>query len=337
MLRDISNKTDTMVMCYQINNLEKTDNKDLWPELHYSNYVPKDSNEESCTFEDIVGQCEGEKALACLKADVDNMGLFFSEGFKDSENKSTLSISRMVSASRMVNWFFAGYLPKLLSKESQYKFIYTLFAGGDDLCLIGPWDKIISCAVGIQKEFTRYTGNTPGLSLSAGIELFKPGTPVSHAVENAESALNISKSPHNGKNKITLFGETMNWDEDLPAQLSFAENWDRFIKETANEQGENRNAMLYRFLQYHKEYRNAPENSIEKFKHRFRFVYDISRNLSPKKKDIKDWRLEKPFKDLLVTITPNMDELPTFRYLPVGLTIAAYKKRSNKLTIKEIK
>lgn len=309
-----------------------TSNQQIFPELHYSNYLPKHETGEPLTFEEIAEKrSKGLQALACLKADVDNMGLFFSEGFRDSNGKSTLSVSRVASVSRMVNWFFAGYLPDLLKNDEKFQYIYTLFAGGDDLCLIGPWDIIIECALMVRKEFARYTGKTPCMTLSAGVELFKPATPVSHAVENAEELLELSKDPSKGKNKITLFKETMSWDEELPAQITFAKDWEKFINETSDDKSINRNAMLYRFLRYHDEYRQAPENSMEKLKHRFRFVYDISRNLAPKNGE-KDWRNEKPFTDLLITKTPNMEESLLFKYLPVGIAISAYKTRSKKET-----
>lgn len=311
-------------------------NQHVLPELHYSNYIPKHESGEPLTFEEMSEQSKGLPALACLKADVDNMGLFFSEGFRDSNKKSTLSVSRVASVSRMVNWFFAGYLPELLKKDENYRYIYTLFAGGDDLCLIGPWNKTIDCSIKIREEFARYTGDTPCMTLSAGIELFKPATPVSHAVENAEELLELSKDPSKGKNKITLFKETMSWDEELPAQIKFAKDWEKFVNETSEDKSINRNAMLYRFLRYHKDYRETPENSMEKLKHRFRFVYDISRNLAPRKKGEKDWRNEPPFRGLLVLyidkegnerITTEIDESPLFKFLPVGITIAAYWNR----------
>jgi len=320
--------SDVLTLC-KLN--VSTSNKQVLPELHYSNYLPKNEDSEPFTFEEIAEKSKGLQALACLKADVDNMGLFFSEGFRDSNGKSTLSVSRVASVSRMVNWFFAGHLPELLKNDETFRYIYTLFAGGDDLCLIGPWDIIIECALKIRKEFARYTGKTPSMTLSAGVELFKPATPVSHAVENAEELLELSKDPSKGKNKITLFKETMSWDEELPAQMRFAEDWEKFVNETSEDKSINRNAMLYRFLRYHAEYRQAPENSMDKLKHRFRFVYDISRNLrAPREKGEKDWRNEKPFKDLLITKTRNMEETPLFKYLPVGIAISAYKNRSKK-------
>lgn len=319
---------------YKLN--ESSINQHVLPELHYSNYIPKNRDGEPLTFEEISEiKDEGLQALACLKADVDNMGLFFSEGFRDSNGKSTLSVSRVASVSRMVNWFFAGYLPELLKGNEKFRNVYTLFAGGDDLCLIGPWGIIIDCAIKIREEFARYTGYTPCMTLSAGIELFKPATPVSHAVENAEDLLELSKEPSKGKDKVTLFNETMSWDKDLTEQIEFAKEWDKFVKETSDDKNINRNAMLYRFLKYWEEYKKAPESSMDRLKHRFRFVYDINRNLAPKNEDKKDWRKERPFRDLLVLYvdkdgnqeTKKIDETPLFKFLRVGITIAAYKNR----------
>lgn len=338
--------------CYRINNYsgENVNEQGLWPVLHYACYVPDAERRENekedddgktrekriCkTFENIAKEGEGLGALAVLKADIDNMGWILNSGFRNENDKSLMSISRMVSFSRMVNWFFAGYMPWLINSESRYKNIYTLFAGGDDLCLIGRWDTMIDFTCKFHEEFKRYTGEN--LTLSASLELFKPGYPVSRAVDDAEEALKRSKN--NGKNCITLLGYTLNWEEELESQLEFAENWKKFIdiKENKDKKNANKHSMLYRFLNYHKEWVLSKKKGdmLGSMKHRFRFIYDINRNLSPSNDHEKDWRIEEPFRNLLITKTPDMEEKPVFKYLPVGITIAAYSKRSKDINYKE--
>ena len=329
--------------CFLINLHKKTAVETVetqFAELHYANYTPRvevqagdDGGETDLlvnkTFEAIAGEGQGLAALAVLKADLDNMGHLFSAGFIDKNGTSTLSISRMVSLSRMVNWFFAGYLPSFISSSGgKYENIYTLFAGGDDLCLIGRWDTMISLAAELQSEFCRYVGHSPAFTLSAGLELFKPRYPVVKAVADAEQMLERSKA-NQGKNSISVFGYTMKWKEEFESQVSFAEHWSCFSKETATEEAGTHSAMLYRFLSYHREWENALKqgNNLVLLKHRFRFLYDINRNLSVKSGYRKDWRMEKPFVDLLVTQTPKMEETSVFKFMPVGISVALYKIR----------
>jgi CRISPR-associated protein Csm1 len=331
---------------YRINlqDAKLKDNTICWPELHYANYVPRecedgsdDDNEtvllQCKSFENIAETASGLKALAVLKADVDNMGLVFSQGFNDKNGHSRLSVSRMVSMSRMLNWFFTGYLPLFIKRNTDYRNIYTLFAGGDDLCLIGPWNTMVDFAATIQKEFAKYTGNTPNITISAGLDLFKPSSPVVNAVEKAELVLEKAKQ-NEGKNSIALFGYVMKWNEEFECQLQFTKEWLGFIEyETQTANSSNRNAMLYRFLQYHQEWERAVlhNEQLRMLKHRFRFIYDINRNLAPKKNSTKDWRFMAPFKNLLATQTLDMEKQPLFKFLPVGITLAVYKKRETSI------
>lgn len=322
---------DELHSIYRINLHREKNSDKTWPELHYSSFYPEkeieDENEVNendlllCkTFEEMAKGAEGLNALAVLKADVDNMGMVFKYGLKKPDGKSLLTVSRMVSMSRMLNWFFAGYLPQYICKcendNDKYGNIYTLFAGGDDLCLIGPWNIMIDFADKIQREFTSFTGEAPCITLSAGIELFKPKYPVVHAVENAESNLEKSKS-NIGKNSVTVFGHTMKWKEEFESQLNFAFDWAKFVDSGKEEKNNDRSSILYRLLSYHNNYK---ENigKITALKHRFQIIYDISRNIDEK------WYSVEPFKTLLSTKVENTN---TFLFLPVGISIASYKKR----------
>ena len=93
---------------------------------------------------------KGFEALGILKADVDNLGTIFSFGIKNK------TISKVASLSRQLNYFFSLYLPYLLKNNKKYKNIYTVFAGGDDLFLIGPWNIIIDFSKELNEEFRLY-------------------------------------------------------------------------------------------------------------------------------------------------------------------------------------
>ncbi len=147
----------------------------------------------------------GTEALGVLKADVDNLGLIFSCGLRRK------SLSRLATLSRQMNSFFSIYLPFSMSKREEFKDIYTVFAGGDDLFLIGPWNRIIEFASFLNDEFRRYVCHNPQVTISAGMSLNKPGEPVKMISDFAEDAL--EKAKHGGRNAVTLFGETVKWDK----------------------------------------------------------------------------------------------------------------------------
>ena len=148
------------------------------------------------------GEYVGESFLGILKADVDNLGRFFIEGFHESE-----SISKIVSLSRMVDFFFIGWLQNILKEK--YSSVYTVFAGGDDLFLIGPFDKIIDLAGEMNRHLKEYVKNED-FHLSCGIYFVKPKIPVYQVTEQTESILEDAK--HQGKNRIGVFGRVVLWD-----------------------------------------------------------------------------------------------------------------------------
>jgi CRISPR-associated protein Csm1 len=176
----------------------------------------------------------GIEALGVLKADVDNLGIIMSCGIQENQ----FTISRLATMSRQMNQFFCLWLPWKLKTDANFQNIYTVFAGGDDLFLIGPWNRIMELAGVINEEFGRYTCGNPEIHLSAGITIEKPNTPVDALAERAEEAL--KKSKDNYRNSITVFSETMKWDEynrlsDVKDKLN---NW--------LDDGTIGNAMIYR-------------------------------------------------------------------------------------------
>jgi CRISPR-associated protein Csm1 len=110
----------------------------------------------------------------------------------------------------MLETFFAGYLQVKL--ESDFKDLYTIFSGGDDFFIVGPWNRTIDIVKETRKEFSRFTGDNPDFTFSAGIILTKPAEPISFCARMAEDKLKDSKLQE-GKDRITLFNQTISWDE----------------------------------------------------------------------------------------------------------------------------
>ncbi|MEJ5299602.1 MAG: type III-A CRISPR-associated protein Cas10/Csm1 [Thermodesulforhabdaceae bacterium] len=154
------------------------------------------------------GKLYGIDALGVLKADVDNLGAIFSCGFRGKR----FTMSRMATLSRVLNNFFALYLPYALRNEEKGAFcdVYTVFAGGDDLFLIGPWNKIRDLAIFIVGKFRTYVCENRMVYISAGITLHKPSTPMDVIAEETEEALGMAKA--SGRNRVTMFGHSVSWD-----------------------------------------------------------------------------------------------------------------------------
>jgi len=235
-----------------------------------SSYVAIEENGEILTFEELAKrsckECEkdGEKvgieAIMSLKADVDNMGLFI----RDEKNGITNSFATFNFFSRMIDYYFSVYVPYLMREK--YPNTYTIFAGGDDLFLIGAWDEIIELAKEVRKDFIKFVEGSP-LTLSAGFILTKPNKPINFIARLSEEALEHSKE-NEGKDSITIFNETMKWNDYLNDD-GLVEIIDLFNDNTT---------MLYRLLQFCDMSKNISknlENVMWKSKLRYIFARDV--------------------------------------------------------------
>jgi CRISPR-associated protein Csm1 len=233
----------------------------------------------------------GIDALGVLKADVDNLGLLMSCGMEPDR----FTPARLLTLSRQVNWYFALYLPHLLKVTPQFNDIYTVFAGGDDLFLIGPWNRVVELARVLHKTFAEYVCQNDKIHFSAGISLHKTHAPLDKLAHETEAA--IGKSKDEGRNRITLFNETADWDEFLLLQG---------IKDKLLEWRESKlinNAMLYRldeFIAMAEEAKLVLEQQeihieqMQCLKWRALFHYTAARNVgrdvkaeTPKQKELK--------------------------------------------------
>ncbi|MBE7471268.1 MAG: type III-A CRISPR-associated protein Cas10/Csm1 [Anaerolineae bacterium] len=216
-----------------------------WPlktapaQRYLANTAPQNIDGSGLEFEQIAIFSSGTPLLGILKADVDHLGLIFSLGLERP------TISRVAALSHIFDRFFSGYLNTLCRSVTwQWKerlaneektaleeratkagedgrpvkldqldsLFYTVYAGGDDLLIIGPWDQTIELASQLYTDFRAYTCQNPNITLSAGIALVKPHFPVQRFVELTKEALDASKQE---RNRITVFDQTAIWTDEL--------------------------------------------------------------------------------------------------------------------------
>lgn len=209
---------------------------------------------------------KGVDHLGVLKADVDYLGVILSKGVEN------LSVSRLSSISRMLNFFFTYNLNEII--KNNFKMIYTVYAGGDDLLLIGPWEELINFSIKLQNDFIEYVSKNKNITISAGISFFRPKTSVKFAVEEVER--NLEKSKNSGKDRLTIFGTTVEW-EKINKLVEFK---DFLAEEIKKEDSKINTSFLYRLLKYHNMFLDAEyKNRIEGLKFHSLASYDIRRNI----------------------------------------------------------
>ncbi len=209
----------------------------------------------------------GRKMLAILAADVDRLGRLFREGAG-----SRWSLARAAALSRMVDGYFSIRLPRVL--ESEWPDIYTVYAGGDDLLLLGPWQDMFEFAARLREDFASFSLENDAVTLSAAIALFDVKSPVSIAAREARNRLAKVKS--SGRNGISAIeNRPMPWDTYCRA-MENASKMNGLLQD-----GTLSTAALYRFLEMSDAVSRIAGQDARQEDHawRARLGYTLARNL----------------------------------------------------------
>ncbi len=278
------------------------------------------------------GDLEGQPMLAVLKADVDRLGAIFGFGLADR------TLGRVAALSRMMDFFFTGYLNHLLATE--FPNIYMVYAGGDDLLLVGPWIDVVRLAPALQKAFTRWTGMNPNITLSAGIELMKMNHPIRRTVAAAEERLEGAKE--GGRDRISLLGSVLEWPSYSQA-LETAQQIGKLLEDRTVGQ-----TFVYRMLEFDRQRQRAEpvangpaaahleraglrENKLdlEAAGWRSRWGYQLRRNVIDRK-DLPEERKQKIVRLLSSLLGLNGVERTSAPPIParVAISVALYNHRS---------
>lgn len=179
---------------------------------------------EPWDFEDYAENAEGIERLGVLRMDVDNLGLIFIQGLRFPERtkdgwgdvvahnhhvarKSMASISRMAMLSRQLNHFFSAYVTRLLD-EKDFNQCQVIYAGGDDLFIIGSWHQLPGLAKAIRGEFKAFCCENPDFSISGGLILQRGKYPIYKGAQLAGIA------EKNGKEIRKSWGQASRFEKD---------------------------------------------------------------------------------------------------------------------------
>lgn len=149
----------------------------------------------------------GDSYLGVLRMDVDGLGKRFITGFDSIKDYKSFS-------KRLVD-FFENEIKKIRLEHEYKDFINVIYAGGDDLFIVGRWDKTIAMAKRIHDEVEKQF-KSDGISISGGVAVVKPKFPIAKAAELAGKAEDAAKQFNNGKkNAFYFLGKTVSWDNEF--------------------------------------------------------------------------------------------------------------------------
>ena len=241
-----------------------------------------------------AGAWVGVRALGVLKGDVDNLGEMFRIGLGNPTFAKTAALSRQF------NGFFAIYLPWLLSRE--FPNTYTVFAGGYDFFLIGPWRTTQRLAARMQEEFSKYAAANKDIHFSAGIATQKVGAPIAALAELSELALEAAKGQQ-GKNAVSCFDETLPW-KDWAALEEALHYLDKLKVEEELSSG-----YVYRLLRFVDMCAKEKDGSSEAAIWRAQFKYATRRYIVDKRKDLGEPARQELFARLAREIGGAIEQL----------------------------
>ena len=171
------------------------------------------------TFNKMGG--EGDfKRIAVLRMDVDNLGKAFISGFANGSK----TFSRYSALSRNLDFFFKGYINEIWREDTYRNNSIIIYAGGDDLFIVGKWDAIFDLAERIYKDFREWSCNNPKLTLSGGISIIDEKYPIMKGAEEAGKAEDQAKNYKFGnaeKNALSIFNTAVSWQFDLPLIVGY--------------------------------------------------------------------------------------------------------------------
>jgi len=280
----------------------------------------------------VDGEYCGRAMLACLKADVDRLGLLFSRGYGED-----LSFARLASLSRFMDLFFKGYLThQFEAPDSPYRLVYTVFAGGDDLMLIGPWHVMFRLASDVRAWLDAFTGGNPSLTLSAGLVLVHPRTPPSQMARAGEEALDSAKNA--GRNRITVLGRVLTW-EQFEQGLEHGRRLDAMLCRRGDDRsGVTLNtAFVYRLLQHARsaervgrKERAGERIPVADLTWRSHYAYDLHRNVERRLPDSPTAGQQEDLQ-WLQTVLPLSVRQKSVAPVILGATYALYLNRGGSL------
>lgn len=253
------------------------------------------------TFEDLAMGVESFVRLGFLRMDVDDLGRTLGE----VSNAKSSSLARIGTFSRSLDYFFKGYLNYLWQNDPDYsQYSQIIYAGGDDLFIVGRWDVMIRLAMDIRKEFAEWVCHHPGISLSGGLAFVTPKFPISKAATMAGDAEDIAKDYEflegdtlHRKNAFTLLGIPLHWDHDMPIVEDLKQQLVEFIllKEIPK-------SVLMNIQRFHSKKVFQEQNKLPS-SWRWRMAYMLARageRISKRKVEAKQF-----LKDLSISIFSN--------------------------------
>ena len=216
------------------------------------------------TFEEYADHTK----LGILRMDVDGLGKRFVVGFKSIQEYKEFS-------ERLVDFFEEE--TKNIQKEDEFReYLNIIYAGGDDLFVVGRWDKVADFAERIHKEVdARFSKD--GITISGGMTVVNPKYPIAKSAELAGKAEDAAKLFRNGeKNAFSLLGKTISWKDEFDFVKGYCYQFSTLIEKYGLSKSILHKIMLYASIADQNKVRRS-EGKTEDFSYIWHVSYYLTR------------------------------------------------------------
>jgi CRISPR-associated protein Csm1 len=175
-------------------------------------HVPRDPDGNAVEFVELAGRSRGLPMLGVLKADADSLGAAIARRIDGAADLEPLR-----RFSRRLETFFGQTLDSWLKDDARWSNLYTVFSGGDDVLLVGPWDVVFEFAGHLRERFGEEFA-AEDLTISGGVAIVKPKFPIRLAAEQAEDLLHQAKTSlapraAGPKDQCAALGQIWKWHD----------------------------------------------------------------------------------------------------------------------------
>lgn len=168
--------------------------------------IPHKADGAVADYDYLANASEGVQWLGALRMDVDDLGILF------TDKLDSATISRLATLSESLRLFFEGYVPQLCkayNTKQKREILELIYAGGDDLFLVGGWSALPGIAERIRAEFRAFvTGEH--VTLSGGIAIEHKKYPLYQFAAQSGEAEKAAKNC-DSKNAISFLQKPMAW------------------------------------------------------------------------------------------------------------------------------
>ncbi|MDR1886411.1 MAG: type III-A CRISPR-associated protein Cas10/Csm1 [Prevotellaceae bacterium] len=189
-------------------------------------HQPVKGNNNSCEFRFYGGNKFNRQAfedlsqnpnisnLGVLRMDADNLSSVFQKEIPPER----ATLSRFATLSRLLDYFFSGYLNKIRETTDTENQSFIIHSGGDDVFIVGSWDVTITLAKRIREDFREFTCHSNLFGISGGMSVIPAKFPLIKGAEESENEEQHAKNHSvkgTGKNAFSFMNMPLNWEKEF--------------------------------------------------------------------------------------------------------------------------